>query len=76
MTWVERRWEGDPGAMVGRKAHQSFTYRAFVLGLIAAIEPTVSFETRLTATSGRYPSDARTRLPKVRVDARDARSSR
>jgi len=32
MTWVERRWEGDPSAMGGRKARQSFTYRAFVPG--------------------------------------------
>jgi len=29
MTWVERRWDSDPGVMGGRKARQSFTYRAF-----------------------------------------------
>ncbi len=45
MTWVERRWDGDPGAMGGRRARQSFTYRAFVPDPIAAIQPAVSFET-------------------------------
>lgn len=45
MTWIERRWEGDPGAIGGRKARQSFTYRAFVPDQIAAIQPAVSFET-------------------------------
>ncbi len=45
MEWVERRWHGDPGAMGGRKARQSFTYRAFVPDQIAAIQPTVGFET-------------------------------
>jgi len=45
MTWVERRWEGDPSAMGGRKARGSFTYRAFLPDPIAAIRPTVSFET-------------------------------
>ncbi len=45
MAWVERRWHGDPGAMGGRKARQSFTYRAFLPDPIAAIRPAVSFET-------------------------------
>ncbi len=45
MTWLERRWEGDPGAMGGRRARQSFTYRAFLPDPIAAIRPAVSFET-------------------------------
>jgi Fic family protein len=45
MTWLERRWEGDPGAVGGRKARQSFTYRAFLPDPIAAIRPVVSFET-------------------------------
>lgn len=45
MPWVERRWEGDPGAVGGRRARQSFTYRAFLPDPIAAIRPSVSFET-------------------------------
>jgi Fic family protein len=45
MEWVERRWYGDPGAMGGRKARQPFTYRAFVPDPIAAVQPTVGFET-------------------------------
>jgi Fic family protein len=45
VTWIERRWEGNPGAMGGRKARQSFTYRAFVPDPIAAIRPVVGFET-------------------------------
>jgi Fic family protein len=45
VTWIERRWEGDPGATGGRTARQSFTYRAFVPDPIAAIRPVVSFET-------------------------------
>ncbi len=42
--YVERRWEGDPGAMGGRRARASFAYRAFVPDPIAAIEPVVPFE--------------------------------
>jgi len=45
VTWIERRWEGDPGAIGGRRARQSFTYRAFVPDPIAAIHPVVTFET-------------------------------
>lgn len=45
MTWIERRWKGDPGAMGGRKARQFLTYRAFVPDPIAAIQPVVTFET-------------------------------
>ncbi len=45
MTWLERRWEGDPSAVGGRRARQSFTYRAFLPDPIAAIRPVVSFET-------------------------------
>ena len=53
MTWIERRWQGDPGAMGGRKARQSFTYRAFVPDPIAALQPVVSFETaRLITEAG------------------------
>jgi Fic family protein len=45
VTWVERRWEGDPGALGGRRARQSFTYRAFIPDPIARIAPAVSFDT-------------------------------
>ena len=45
MTWIERRWDGDPGGIGGRRARQSFTYRAFVPDPIAAIHPVVTFET-------------------------------
>ena len=45
MTWVERRWEGSPGEVGGRRARQSFTYRAFLPDAIATLRPAVSFET-------------------------------
>src|SRR3990170_1049065 len=45
MTWVERRWEGNPGANGGRKARQGFTYRAFIPAPIAKLRPTVTFDT-------------------------------
>lgn len=45
MTWAERRWEGDPGAIGGRAARRSFTYRAFVPERIGALDPAVSFDT-------------------------------
>jgi len=66
VTWIERRWDGDPGAMGGRKARQSFTYRAFVPDQIAAIQPVVSFATaRLISEAetavGRLNSDERVR---------------
>ncbi len=41
---IERTWEGDPGAMGGRRARASFRYRAFVPDEIAAISPVVPFE--------------------------------
>lgn len=43
--YVERRWEGDPGAYGPRRARASFTYRAFVPDLIATVDPAVPFET-------------------------------
>ena len=43
--YVERRWEGDPGAYGPRRARASFTYRAFVPDPIAQIDPAVPFET-------------------------------
>ncbi len=42
---VERTWEGNPGAMGGRRARATFRYRAFVPDAIAAIQPVVPFET-------------------------------
>ncbi len=44
MGWVERRWVGDPGAMGGRRARASFTYRAFVPDPVKALDPAVTFE--------------------------------
>lgn len=41
---VERLWEGDPGAMGGRRARASFRYRAFVPDAIAGLAPVVPFE--------------------------------
>ncbi|MDA8203590.1 MAG: Fic family protein, partial [Chloroflexi bacterium] len=41
---VERMWEGDPGAMGGRRARTSFRYQAFVPDDIAALSPVVPFE--------------------------------
>jgi Fic family protein len=43
--FVDRRWEGDPGAPGPRKARASFTYRAFVPDPIATIVPALTFET-------------------------------
>jgi len=64
VSWIERHWEGDPGAMGGRKARQSFAYRAFVPDPIAAIQPTVSFET------ARLISDAETAVGQLNADER------
>lgn len=44
-TYIERRWEGDPGAYGPRRARASFTYRAFVPDPVVAIDPAVPFET-------------------------------
>ncbi len=41
---VERRWDGDPGALGGRRARASFRYEAFVPDEIAALSPIVPFE--------------------------------
>lgn len=41
---VERIWEGDPGAMGGRRARASFRYEAFVPDAIAMLDPVVPFE--------------------------------
>ena len=41
---VERRWEGDPGAIGGRRARTSFRYQAYVPDEIAALSPVVPFE--------------------------------
>ena len=41
---IERSWEGDPGAMGGRRARAPFRYRAFVPDEIAGLAPIVPFE--------------------------------
>lgn len=47
---VERRWEGNPCAPGGRKARQSFTYRAFIPDRISEIDPVVPFQTAAAAS--------------------------
>lgn len=42
--FIERRWEGRPGAYGGRRARASFNYQAFVPERIAAIDPATTFE--------------------------------
>ncbi|CAN5817958.1 Fic family protein [soil metagenome] len=42
---VQRVWQGDPGAMGGRRARASFRYDAFVPDPIFDLEPEVPFET-------------------------------
>ena len=41
---VERIWEGNAGAMGGRRARAAFRYQAFVPDEIAALNPAVPFE--------------------------------
>ena len=43
--YVTQRWEGDPGAMGGRRARASFSFQAFVPDPIADFQLLVSFET-------------------------------
>jgi len=42
--FVERRWEGNPGAYGGRRARASFTYEAFVPDPIETLDPPTTFE--------------------------------
>ena len=42
--FVERRWEGNPGAHGGRRARASFTYQAIVPDLIETLDPPTTFE--------------------------------
>jgi Fic family protein len=42
--FVERRWEGHPGAYGGRRARASGSYRAFVPDPIEALDPPTTFE--------------------------------
>lgn len=42
--FVERRWEGSPGAYGGRRARASFTYQAYVPDRIAPLDPPTTFE--------------------------------
>ncbi len=48
--FVERTWEGDPGAYGPRRARTSFPYQAFVPDPIAMIDPAVPFETHELVT--------------------------
>lgn len=64
MTWIERRWEGDPGALGGRKSRQPLTYRAFLPPRIGRIEPAVSFDT------ARSISDAELAIGQLNADER------
>lgn len=47
--FIERRWEGNPGAVGGRAARRSFTYQAFIPDPIAALDPQVSFRAATAA---------------------------
>ena len=42
---IDQRWEGDPGALGGRRGRASFRYQAFVPDPIATWNPAVSFQT-------------------------------
>lgn len=42
--FVERRWEGNPGAYEGRRARASFTYKAFVPDPIETLDPPTTFD--------------------------------
>lgn len=42
--FIERRWEGDPGAYGGRAARASFTYQAFMPDAIATDNIRITFE--------------------------------
>lgn len=42
--FIERRWEGDPGAYGGRAARASFTYQAFMPDSIANASVPITFE--------------------------------
>ncbi len=64
MTWIERRWEGDPGAPGGRQSRRGFTYRAFLPERIAKIEPAVTFDT------ARSINDAELAIGQLNADER------
>ena len=49
--FIERRWEGDPGAYGGRAARSSFTYQAFVPDTIAATDVRITFEVAETVAA-------------------------
>ena len=44
MSYVERRWDGNPSAYGGRRARASFMYRAFIPDRIASLDPATTFE--------------------------------
>jgi Fic family protein len=47
--YVERTWEGHPGAMGGRRARASCRYRAFVPDAVTTLVPAVPFDVADTA---------------------------
>ncbi len=42
--FVQRRWEGSPGAYGGRRARASFTYQAYVPDPVGSLDPPTTFE--------------------------------
>ncbi len=64
MSWVERRWDGDPGAVSGRKGGGGAVYRAFLPARIARIDPAVSFDT------ARSINDAEIAIGQLNADER------
>ncbi len=55
---VERVWDGDPGAMGGRRSRATFRYSAFVPDPIADIAPAVPFETARIAADAEAAIEA------------------
>jgi Fic family protein len=47
--FVDQRWEGNPGAIGGRAARRSFTYRAFVPDPISTLDPQVALSAAASA---------------------------
>ncbi|HEY7590335.1 MAG TPA: Fic family protein [Candidatus Limnocylindrales bacterium] len=54
MAYVERQWEGDPGAYGGRRARTAFSYRAFVPDHIASLDPATTFEAAETVAAAEH----------------------
>ena len=49
--FVERRWEGEPGAYGGRRARASFTYQAYIPDQVASLDPPITFEAAEAVTA-------------------------